>query len=374
MAGVESEAGRPGGAEIPPGLAARLAQLFPGARVARWRSLAVDEHAEGESGKAAGYGEPLRIELALPDGSTREVVFHTAGANDFGHDRRSDRAQQMLLAWDTFRLVPRHVAALDVGAIAEDGALIPLDRAGELYLVTSWAPGTLYADDLRRVGDTGVATPLDLDRAAALATYLADLHRAPGSHPGAYVRAIRDLVGHGEGIAGLCDAYGDDVPAAPRQRIEALERACLEWRFRLRRRTDRLRRTHGDFHPFNVVFQDGVDFVVLDASRGCEGDPADDVACLALNYLFFAVGHPGAQGEGPHALWTRFWDVYLAEAGDDAVLDAVAPFLAWRSLVVASPVWYPHVGRDERDRVLRLAERALAAPRFDPAWGLEVLR
>jgi len=226
---------------------------------------------------------------------------------------------------------------------------------------------------LGEVARERTATPLDLARAGALARYLAELHRLPGSHPGAYVRAIRDLVGHGEGIAGLCDAYADDVPAAPRGRIEALERAALEWRFRLKRRTERLRRTHGDFHPFNVVFREDVDFAVLDASRGCEGEPADDVACMALNYLFFAVGRPGARGAGPRALWTTFWDTYLEASGDLHLLEVVAPFLAWRSLVVASPVWYPHVGEGERDRVLALAERALGAPRFDPAWGLEAL-
>jgi aminoglycoside phosphotransferase (APT) family kinase protein len=360
-------------AVVPAGLAARLAELFPGARVVAARSLAPDEHADDEAGKAVGYGEPMRIALQLPDGTRREVVFHVAQPNDFGHDRRSDRAQQMLLAWDTFRVVPRHAEALDVGAVVDDGSLVSLARSGEHYLITAYCPGVVYAEDLRRVGESGEASVQDGERCEALARYLVELHRAPGSHPGAYVRAIRDLVGHGEGIAGLCDAYADDVPAAPRSRIEALERSCLEWRFRLRARTGRLRRTHGDFHPFNIVFREGIDFTVLDASRGCEGDPADDVACMALNYLFFAVGRPGARGAGPRALWSRFWETYLAGSGDADLLDVVAPFLAWRSLVVASPIWYPHVGADERDRVLRLAERALAAPRFDPAWGLEAL-
>src|ERR1043165_3036591 len=71
--------------------------------------------------KAEGYGEPLAVELERADGSRWRCVFHTARANEFGHDRRSDRALEQLLAFDTCRRVPRHVAALDVGALGPTG-------------------------------------------------------------------------------------------------------------------------------------------------------------------------------------------------------------------------------------------------------------
>ena len=72
-------------------------------------------------------------------------------------------------------------------------------------------------------------------------------------------------------------------------------------------------------------------------------------------------------------VWDAFWRTYLA--GDTCdVLAAVAPFYAWRALVLASPIWYPHLSLDDRDRILGFAERALAADRFDPAWGPEAMR
>ena len=361
-------------ASLPPGLEARLVALLPGARVVRARALGDDEgDTKGEARKELGFGRPIRVDLATADGP-RSVVVHTARANDFGHDRRADRADAMLLAYDTFSLVPGHVRALDVGAIRDDGTLLPLDHTGELYLVTEWAEGALYADDLRRVAETGVVTPLDLARVEALAERLGEIHALPGSHAGAYVRAIRDLVGHGEGIAGIVDAYPDDTPHAPRDRLERIEHAVLDWRHRLKRDVGRLRRTHGDFHPFNLLFAPDSDVpVLLDTSRGSEGDPADDVAALSLNYLFFGLAHRERWASGLGVLWTRFFEAYARHATID-VMPVLAPFYAWRGLVVACPLWYPATRQDDRRRILDFVERVLAAPRFDPAWGAEAMR
>jgi hypothetical protein len=338
-----------------------LRKLFPDATVISIEPLGAD------SDKAAGYGRPLHVRLQR-GGAPFSVVWRLGSDNEFGHDRRSDRAGNQLLAYDDFGKLPAHVRALDVGVMTGDGGLTSIG-GGELYLITDYAPGTIYAEDLRRVAREGRADERDLARCSSLAAYLTELH-VPIADPQRYRRAIRDLVGHGEGIFGMIDGYRDGVPGAPLERLFAIERRCVEWRWRLRGYEHRLARTHGDFHPFNVVF-DGDRFALLDASRGCAGDPADDVTAMAINYLLFALDAPdGWRGLGP--LWRRFWATYVKAHPDGELFLVAPPYFSWRALVVCNPRFYPHLGERSRDALLGLAERTLDAGRFDPAWGEEL--
>jgi aminoglycoside phosphotransferase (APT) family kinase protein len=278
--------------------------------------------------------------------------------NWFGHDRRSDRATLALLAADTYAELPDHVKVVDVGAIDPKGSLISLQGTGEFYLVTTYAEGVERARS---------ATELDVGRAQALAGYLVELHKRPcRAPPELYVRAIRDLLGSGEGIFGIADSYPLDR-VIPLERLCAIEQRCVTWRWRLRGRTGRLRRTHGDYHPYNVLFREGVDFTLLDASRGGVGEPADDLAAMTINYVFGAAVHPTAWRTGLAPLWHAFWQTYLHASGDWEVLETIAPFFAWRGLVVASPVWYPDIPPESRETLLSFVESVLDAPVFDPS-------
>jgi hypothetical protein len=362
-------------------LARAAEQLCPGLRVVEVRALARDAADDGggsdgarvdETHKSGGYGAPRRVALRDNGGTRRALVFHVATADEFGHDRRADRAAEQLLAFDTFARIPRHVPLVDVGAVTPRG-LVSLRDAGELYLVTEWREGSIYADDLRRIARDGVCQPGDRERCDALARYLTGLHARKDGTPAQYRRAARDLVGSGEGIFGIRDAYGDDTPGAPRARLDAIERECLAWRGRLRERTARATTIHGDFHPFNIVFAAGSNFHLVDASRGCVGDAADDVTALAINYVFFALDQPGSWTRAFGPLWHRFWRAYLDGSGDGQLLEVVAPFLAWRGLVVCCPAFYPALPGAARDRVLTLIEQALRRPRFDPMLADEVM-
>ena len=357
---------------LPTGLSDLIAARFPRGTIVEAQALLPDS-ARGGDAKAAGYGCPYRIVVRDSEKRTWSLVFRTATANEFGHDRRSDRAEGALLAYDTFHLIPRSARMLDVGALTAEGRLLSLEGTGEFYLLTEYVEGAPYADDLRRIAREGLAS-VDEARCDALANYLSVLHAQRIEGDAGYRRAIRDLLGHGEGIFGIVDGYPSDTPAAPAERLQRIEQSCLDWRWRLRGRTRRLSRTHGDFHPFNIVFREGSDFSLLDASRGCQGDPADDVSALAMNYVFFAIDHPLAWRAGLGTLWRRFWTTYLSKTDDEELLDVVAPFLAWRGLVVACPRFYPGLSTQGRNLLLGLVERALAADHFEPASAEELFR
>ena len=115
-----------------------------------------------------------------------------------------------------------------------------------------------------------------------------------------------------------------------------------------------------------MLFDERSQLHLLDASRGSAGDAADDVSAMAVNFLFFALDNPSTWRTAFQPLWRRFWGEYLEHSRDKGLLEVVAPFLAWRCLVLANPVWYPHVPAAARANLLGFVSRALRASTFDP--------
>ncbi len=353
------------GADVRRAVEQLVARRFGAAEILDIRELGADDGGTDEATmKAAGYGRPLKITFRQGR-AQRRVVLHTATPNDFGHDRRADRAAEMLLLYDTADVIPHHVRALDVGMVADDGSLRSLRDCGETWVLTEFAEGRMYADDLRRIARHKRCEPRDEARARGMGRYLAALHRPIPERPQSYVRSVRDLVGSGEGIFGIIDGYPRDTASAPPRRLHAIERQCLDWRWRLRDETERLRRIHGDFHPFNVVLGDDDRLVLLDASRGCAGDPADDLTAMSVNFPFFALTAPGSWRDGFRPLWRAFWSAYFEARDDPRLLDVAPPYWTWRTLVVANPRWYPDTAPQVRDTLLATAEQALARGRLD---------
>lgn len=329
--------------------------------------------------KTYGYGEPVLVRYRVAD-EDRRAVLRTMAPAPFGHERRADRAAGLLLNYDTFNELPRHVRALDVGVFMPDLRLRSLGDGGEFFLLTDYVQGIPYARDMQRLRDTGELTALDVGRARRLAEYLAGIHAVKRDDPALYQRRMRDLLGSGEGIMGLTDSYPSDFPLADAEWLEGVEKACVDWRWRLKTKTHRLSQVHGDFHPFNVLFADdppsgagdGTDFWLLDRSRGAWGEPGDDVSCMATNYLFFSLQRSGVLEPPFTELWNTFWDMYLERTDDQDMLTVVAPFFTWRALVVASPVWYD-VSDTVRSALFRFVESVLREDVFDPRQVNEYL-
>ena len=327
--------------------------------------------------KEFGYGVPLAVRCRV-GGETRElVVARTRPQSGFGHDYPADRAWQAIFSHDAYNGFPRHARSLDVGCALGSGELVSVRGAVEYFQLVEKVEGRLYRVDLDRLLEQN-ATPLDTERAVALARFLAAAHAVKRDEPALYHRRIRELVGHGECLMGILDSYPHPYPPLPASVCEEVERAAVSARWRLRPRTHRLSMTHGDFHPWNILFRAGTDFSVLDRSRGEWGEPADDVAALAINYLFFGLrraareGRPGVVAEPFRGLFATCLDSYAAASRDGEIYDVLPPFFAFRAFVLAHPRWYPSLDEVTRGAIITFGRTMMKARVFNAA-GLPAL-
>jgi hypothetical protein len=316
--------------------------------------------------KGYGYGVPLLVHYES-GGVARRVVLETTSPGPFGHEHMADRAQMLLWDHGAYNRLPRHVRSIDVGAFRTGGPPVSLGDVEELFLLVEHVEGREYIADLARLQAGEPLRELDLSRSAALCRYLVEIHSTRGTEAGLYARRIRELVGHGECIFGLCDSYPDKHGFITRDLLEQVELDCVRWRWKLRGRSHRLRQVHGDFHPYNILFREGTDFSVLDRSRGEWGDPADDVTSITGNYLFSSLQRHGALRGSFETLFRGFWDRYAEWSGDGEIFEVAAPFFAFRCLVMASPVWYPSLDESVRRKLFGFMRTLLSEERFDPS-------
>ncbi len=317
-----------------------------------------------EDVKGFGYGSPVMVEYEQ-EGEKKSAVLSTMRVQEgFGHDHFSDRAQVLLWQHSTFDALPKHARSIDMGYFTKEGDLKSCGSAAEFFLLMETIEGKEYFFDLERIKEGG-ATDLDIERALALSSYLADIHSVKKDSAALYQRKIRDTVGHGECIMGILDDYPSHPTFLEPNELCEIEKKCVEWRWKLREQAHRLCQTHGDFHPWNVMFRDGADFSVLDRSRGEWGEAADDITAMTTNYIFYSVQKSLKLEGGLEALFEQFFENYLDKTGDEQLLQVIAPFFAFRMMVVASPTWYPLLSDDVRRALFNFAENLLDEDEFD---------
>ena len=261
--------------------------------------------------------------------------------------------------------MPKHIKATDVVGESAD-RLISVKDAREFYIFMDEAKGESYFKDLDAILKRGYLKELDIERAKMLAHFLAEIHAHKYSGEEAktlYRRRIRDLIGHGECIMGIIDSY-DPVDFTTDRELLDYAGKCLCWWGKIRDKSERLCSVHGDYHPGNIRLQKD-DFILLDRSRGSWGEPADDVSCLSVNYIHYAIKDCGTF-DGPFAeLFRLFLGFYLEKTNDACFFEVTQPFFAFRVLVLANPKFYPYDTTETKRKLLDFGLTVLETEIFD---------
>ena len=341
-------------------LKAYLRETFPGVSSIDIRKL-------GSGVQGSGF----LINMCTPEGCKTYVV-KTLFPQGLGHDYPSDRAGVFLLDLDEYKNLPNHVAALDVLAELEGGAVKSIGGGKEYYLLMERAEGTDYFRDLEAFRDMEHLAPSSMSKIKAMVSYLGGIHAKKKNSRALYLRKVRDTIGHGECLMGVFDTYPDGTLSS--LEMADIEKMCIDWRAGLRGREYRLSQIHGDFHPGNIWFHNDSEFVLLDRSRGPWGEPADDVTALTINYIFFSLRYHGVIRGAYFEGLQLFFDEYLKTTGDHEILEVLALFFAFRGVVVANPLFYPDVTPDVRRTIFRFVKNVLSCKRFDAGMMNDYLK
>lgn len=310
-------------------------------------------------------GSGFLVEVKSPS-VIKPYVIKKLLSDGLGHDYPSDRAAVFLLDLDEYGSLPRHVSAIDVLAEHEDGSVRSIGGGKEYYLLMEKADGKDYFTDLAGFARKDRLGEIDIGKIESMTSYLASIHSVKKEARQLYWRKIRDTIGHGECLMGVFDTYPDGVVSY--EEMAEIEKLCVDWRARLKRRADRLCQIHGDFHPGNIWFKTNgaqTDFVLLDRSRGPWGEAADDVTALTTNYVFSSLRVFGTV-TGPYLEALHlFINKYTALSGDAELNEVLAPFYAFRGVVVANPLFYPDVTNDVRRKIFNFVRNALLTDKFE---------
>ena len=313
--------------------------------------------------KRFGYGKSVRVTYKN-NGREENVVFSTMRGDRYGHQFYWDRAAILMFEYDTGCRMEKHIKPAGLGYVDDNNALVPVESPREFFIINELIEGETYHNHLERI-NSGSIYPEDGNRVREFARWLARIHAQKYDSPDLYLRRIRQLIGDSECIWGLIDAYPYPYEYFSPESFQEMEKALIDWRWKLRGYTRRLAVTHGDFHPWNVLIRPDGDFAVLDRSRGEWGEPADDIASMSSNYLLYGLYRNGRLAGDFEDLFNAFWKEYLEATGDNEIAEVISPFYVFRCLVLANPEWYPDHPLEVRQALLRFAENILSVEYFD---------
>jgi hypothetical protein len=66
-------------------------------------------------------------------------------------------------------------------------------------------------------------------------------------------------------------------------------------------------------------------------------------------------------------LFENLLDHYLELTNDVELMKVIAPFYAFRSLVIANPLFYPNLSNENRRRLFNFMRNVLEAEAFEPS-------
>ncbi len=138
---------------------------------------------------------------------------------------------------------------------------------------------------------------------------------------------------------GVIDTFPDKLEFVKRKELVEIVKKMVEWWDKIKDMDERLTVIHGDFYCGNIWF-DNDKLILLDRSRFRYGEPADDMTCLAVNFINYSILSFGEYKDPFKELLEIFYKEYSKRRKDPGMFRVSPLFFAFRALVCIHPVFY----------------------------------
>lgn len=323
----------------------------------------------GSGFMATGFRVDFRIKKEI-----KKIVIRVLNPVDFSNDYPPDRMASFWIQHHSAKSLPHHIKSLGIIGIEKNSSAVSVDHFHEFLQVLEWAEGEEYSVDLERILKENHATKQDLKRVIMLSNYLARVHQKKYKGPqdqalSLYKRHTRDYIGS-RFVLDVLDTYPLEISFTTWNKLHQLVFEIFKYREKFKNNFQRLSKIHGDIHPGNIRFYTENKFTVLDASRAIWGEPADDVSCLGINYLWYALKQTGSFKGVFRELFDAFWNNYLEKTEDQEIARIMPLFIAIRGIVLKHPLYFS-VDDSIRRKLLAFSFKALKGQSLKEALNLK---
>lgn len=309
----------------------------------------------------------------IPEINENIVLKFILGDGGWGHEYISDRLNLLSFQHIYGSNLSNSLNSYGIGIINSDDEIIFFDDVEEVFQVIDCFPKeslllTHYLSKSFNSSNEKRIYKIIEDSA----TWLAKLHSTPikinlSLSKDLYKRHIRNLVGHGEMVLGVLDQFPEpnDNKFVNEKQLVKIEKLFIDWRYRLKYNSSRIKRIHGDFHSNNILVIPNEKLIFLDFSREAYGESADDVSCFIGFIIYISFLEHQSLIEPYLDLIKIFLSNYENSTLDSNLKSIIPPFLAYRLLAKCNPRLYKSLSDEIRKKIIDVTIRLLNEKQFE---------
>lgn len=317
----------------------------------------------GEGFVAKAYKVSLTI-----NNKTAEFVVRRLLGKGMSRDYISDQVENFLLQHNIANSLPHTVKSRDV-FIVRNKVELSISDPSYVYQVMDFAKGIEYTEYFSLLNEQQFLNESHKQIIKSITDVLTEIHSIKPdafSHEdkkSLYFRHSQDFIGS-QVFMDVIDCFPDFDFFNKEKKSEMMKLLfCL--REKNKHNFSRLSKIHADLHPGNLRISKRNKITLIDGARTLWGEPADDIASMAANYLKKHFESKSTNKSASMEALELFINSYIDQTKDTQVFSLWQMFLAVRLTILANPLFFKDIDISLSKNLIDIAFKILKASRVD---------